>query len=404
MSKVWVLSEAYYPEERATGYLLTQIAERLAQTQDVGVITGPATKGEEVVEAPRHTVRNGVEIHRGPGTDFNRHSLVGRVTNWLTRAVPMVVQATWRVESDDTVVVVTNPPTLPYLTFLVKWLTGCKIALLVHDMYPEVLPVSGVVNEDSKLVQVWDRASRLLYEQVDHVITLGRDMTHLIADKLNDDASKITRIPNWAENDLIEPEPRSENAILRERSLTDSFVVLFAGNHGRTHGLEYLASAAEHFDKLKEEVHFLFAGYGAKKEWLESYVSSRGLENVTSLGSYPRSEQKTYLNAGDLAIISLIPGMTGISVPSRLYNHMAAGTPILAVADERTELALVVQEEEIGWTVRPENTKKIVDSIRYAKENPDECREKGERAWEVAKKKYTLENVLSDYKRVISSI
>jgi len=41
--------------------------------------------------------------------------------------------------------------------------------------------------------------------------------------------------------------------------------------------------------------------------------------------------------------------MAGVSVPSRMYNVMAAGKPIIAVTDPDSELALVVREEDIGW-------------------------------------------------------
>lgn len=401
MSRIWFLSEVYYPEERSTGYLLTKIAERLAKTRDVGVITGPPTKEEEVVDAPRRTVRKGVDIVRGPGTDFRKENLFGRAVNWATRTLPMALQALQRVEADDTVVVVTNPPVLPYLALLVKAVTGCRVTLLVHDMYPEVLVASGVMTEDALAVRAWDFASKLLYRKVDQIITLGRGMTARIARKTGGEDSKIARIPNWAENDIVQPQPRSENDLLCEYGLGEKFVVLYAGNHGRTHAIEHLASVAREFEG--EEIHFLFAGFGVKKDWLEEYISTYALSNVTSLGSYPRANQKTYLNAGDLALIPFVSGMAGISVPSRTYNHMAAGTPILAVTEEWSELAQVVKEEDIGWVVPPGGAEKIEETIAHAARHPEECERKGDRAAEVAKTKYSFESILSQYEHVFAS-
>jgi hypothetical protein len=118
MNKTWFVTEAYYPEERATGYILTQIAEGLASSRSVGVITGPATIEEEVVEAPDHETHNNVDIHRGPGTDFPEDSLLGKGINWLTRTFPMVARAVSLVDASDTIIVVTKPPILPYLALL----------------------------------------------------------------------------------------------------------------------------------------------------------------------------------------------------------------------------------------------------------------------------------------------
>ncbi|MCS3650592.1 glycosyltransferase involved in cell wall biosynthesis [Salinibacter ruber] len=405
MSKVWILSEVYYPEERSTGYLLTQIAERLATRHDVGVITGPATMEREVVDAPRQDARNGVDIYRGLGTDFPEKSLVGQVVNWVTRTVPIAKRALRRIEAQDTIIVVTNPPLLPYLALAVKWATGCNVILLVHDMYPEVLSATGTFSEDSLIVKGWNQISRVLYRQVNRIITLGRDMTHRIAEKLGGDESKIFEIPNWAENDIIKPQPRSENRILEKEGLRDKFVVLYAGNHGRTHAIESLLDVARKVEnRQNEDIHFFFAGYGAKKDWLEDYAMSHGLANVTSYGGYPRSEQKKYLNAGDLAVISFIPGMAGISVPSRMYNHMAAGKPILAVADHWSELAQVVEEESVGWWVPPGNPEAVQEAITYASRHPEECQQKGERAAEVARTTYSFKNVMGKYETVIEEV
>jgi glycosyltransferase involved in cell wall biosynthesis len=321
----------------------------------------------------------------------------------------MVARAVSLVDASDTIIVVTNPPILPYLALLVKHLTGCTLVLLIHDVYPEVLSATGVLPKDSYIVRWWHRASAVLYRQVDRIVTLGRDMTRLVENKLDETdgrcggRSKVVRIPNWSENDIIEPQARTDNPVLQAHNLQDQFVVLYAGNHGRTHGIEHLAEAARRLDAAGEAVHFLFVGFGAKKDWLESYVASQGLSNVTSIRGISRSEQGDYLNACDLAVISFIPGMAGISVPSRTYNHMAAGKPILAAADESSELAEVVLEEKIGWRIAPGSPGDVADAVRYAASHPEECRTKGRRAARAAQTTYSFENVLSKYERLLAT-
>ena len=34
----WIVSELFYPEEVSTGYVMTKIAEKLNETEEVGVI------------------------------------------------------------------------------------------------------------------------------------------------------------------------------------------------------------------------------------------------------------------------------------------------------------------------------------------------------------------------------
>jgi hypothetical protein len=54
--------------------------------------------------------------------------------------------------------------------------------------------------------------------------------------------------------------------------------------------------------------------------------------------------------------------MRGVSMPSRTYNILAAGKPILALTEANSELDLIVGEEQIGWTCRPERAGKTFES------------------------------------------
>jgi glycosyltransferase involved in cell wall biosynthesis len=105
-----------------------------------------------------------------------------------------------------------------------------------------------------------------------------------------------------------------------------------------------------------------------------------------------------------VSIISFNKGMTGVSVPSRLYNIMAAGKPIIAVAEPESELALVVCEEEIGWVVSPGDIGGLRTAILEAKSNPNLLLQMGQRARLAAETKYTLEKVNQGYKAVVASI
>ena len=110
------------------------------------------------------------------------------------------------------------------------------------------------------------------------------------------------------------------------------------------------------------------------------------------------------LNAGDVAIITFVPGMAGISVPSRMYNCMAAGKPIIAMADEDSELAQVICEEDIGWVVRPGDVTGLHKTIETAANHPELCLAMGQRAAQVARSKYTFEHTMQGYKTLLDEL
>ena len=242
----------------------------------------------------------------------------------------------------------TNPPLLPFIALLLKYLKGCKLVLLIHDVYPEVLVAAGLCKPSSFIVKIGQAINRFLYDSASRIITLGRDMTALAEAKLSKDTDKIICITNWADNEIVRPINKASNTLLEELGLSDKFVCLYAGNMGRTHGIEYLAETAKNTQLIQPEIHFLVIGSGSKKKWLEDYIRRENISNITIIPISVRleSEQIISLTACDVAIILFVPGMAGVSVPSRMYNHMAAGKPIIAMADECSEIAQVIKEEE----------------------------------------------------------
>jgi glycosyltransferase involved in cell wall biosynthesis len=405
MQRIWVFSELYYPEQTSTGYILTRIAEGLAEEFDVSVITGPPTNFFKPENALNYEERNKVKIFRCQGTNFDKDILSGRIINLITRSAAIFWKGFFNCQKGETILVVTNPPLLPFVALVLKWLKGCNFVLLIHDVYPEILVATGLSKPSSLMVKFGQIINRLLYKQASKIITLGRDMTKLVKAKLDGEYEKIYCIPNWADIESIHPTDRQNNTLLQNLGLTDKFVVLYAGNIGRTHGIEELAQTAEFLaNKNNNKVYFIVIGFGAKKKWLTKYVENKRLETIKVFNFFPITEQNIVLNAGDVALISFVSNMAGVSVPSRMYNQMAAGKPIIAVADDWSELAEVIKEENIGWVVKPGDIEEVIKTIEFAAQHPELCAEMGARAANIAQTKYTFTQTNQAYQQLFREI
>ena len=237
---------------------------------------------------------------------------------------------------------------------------------------------------------------------MERIILLGRDMYGVVGRRFRAVADRAVIIPNWADVDELVPMPRAGNQFLCRLNISTKFVIQYSGNMGRTHGIEMLLETATML-RESDGLHFIFVGSGAKEQWLTENVSERGLGNITILPLQPRQALCELLNACDVAVISFIPGMAGISVPSRMYSIMAAGKPIIAVADDESELALVVREEQIGWVVQPERPDLLLEVIRHAQADPELIREMGGRARRAAEQKYPFKKILESYQGLFAS-
>ena len=382
---------------------MTRIAESLATRHAVKVLCSQPTYSSRGLLAPIREERNRVAIERCRSTRFNKDVLPLRLTNVATICSSIFLKTLFRVGPQDHVLVATNPPLLPFFVVCASWLRRAKVVLLVQDVYPDALIATRMIKPESPLVRMGIALYRRLYRRTERIVVLGRDMQALVASRLDGGQDKIVLIPNWGDVDFVRPAPRADNALLERLGVSEKFVVQYMGNMGRTHGIEALAAAAVELQTV-EDIHFLCVGWGARKSWLEKTVAERSLCNVTVLPGCPREELPDFLNACDLSIIAFVQGMRGVSVPSRMYNVLAAGKPILAVADHDSELAMVVKEERIGWVVSPDRPNEMTAAIREARASRKELVEMGKRARDAAERQYSFRRVSELYAQMISDI
>jgi glycosyltransferase involved in cell wall biosynthesis len=210
-----------------------------------------------------------------------------------------------------------------------------------------------------------------------------------------------TVIQNWAELETVSPASRTENPLLKELELEQKTVFLYAGNMGYPNDIETFIAVAEELDQTEPDVHFVFLGAGVKKPLLDNAVKALTLKNITILESRPREEQQTFLNACDVGIVSLVNKMRGVSMPSRTYNILAAGKPILALCDPESEVALVVKEEKAGWIVEPGDHAGLKRTIINIRNQKDQLASYGLNARRAAVSKYSLQVAISKYEKAL---
>jgi colanic acid biosynthesis glycosyl transferase WcaI len=400
--KLWVITELYYPENNQTGYYLTRIAEGLAEDFDVSVICGQPNYAARGIRAPKREVHKNVDIHRVWGTTLDKDILVFRLINMLTLGSAMFLKSLFRIAKGEEVLVVSAPPSLPFVTALAAKIRRAAYSLIIQDKYPEILIAVGKSKPDSVFIKILNSLNTRLYDKAKKIIVVGRDMKELVKNQLSDikEENKIAVIQNWAALEEIEPLPREENPLLEELGIADKFVFLYAGNMGHPQDLESIFECAK---KMKNDVrfHFLFIGSGVKRKWLEREVSENQLRNITVIAPRPRQEQKVFLNACDIGLVPLVDKMFGVAMPSRTYNFLAAGKPVLALTDDNSEVVKVIEEDNVGWYVSPRDPEKLQEMIYKIYEERASIIQMGKRAREIALGKYSEETAINKFRKFL---
>jgi glycosyltransferase involved in cell wall biosynthesis len=393
--KVFLVSQHYAPYPSTTSGYMTDIARALAARHQVVVLSGspgsssqhPAKPGEpEVVEIRSWWPQKSALFSRS------------------LAAVLFAVQAFFAIlkhaRPGDAVICVTTPFTLPYAVALAARLRKVLAALIIYDFYPDTLIMAGFLQPDSFLVRSSRRANGLMFEWMDAIITIGRDMNSLLLSYPRMTSNKINLIPNWATLAVGYREIDPENPF-RKQCRAD-FLVAMSGNAGFTHDPISVFEAARLLT-TDSHIHFLLSGEGVGWKKLNEMQAASPLPNVTLIERVPEAELESFLSSADAWIIPYRKKNTGVSVPSRIYNLLAVGRPVIMCSEQDAEAAMLVQDNELGWVVPPEQPALIAEAVRTAATQPSETRSKGRHASEVALQ-FTPEIALQAYEVVIDRL
>jgi len=259
---------------------------------------------------------------------------------------------------------------LPLIGFLEKKLRGRKYVVWIDDIYPDVLVKRGVFRQNGWIVKVWSAFNRLVLKESEHVFTLGPHMLETVRKYLAP-GFPATIIPTWVDTDVIHPVPKSSNAWARDHGLDGKFTIMYSGNFGETHDVDLLLEAARRLH-ARSDMHFLLIGAGAKWESVRSSVEEGRDANITVLPWQPSETLSESLASADVSFVSLASGIEGVSMPSKTYYAMAAGSAILASCAEQSDLAEVVRSSCCGLIVRPNKVDGIVNACEHLSSHPSE--------------------------------
>lgn len=398
--KFWIVSEIFYPDLTTTAYILTEIAQYLSKYYCVNILTGPIGYDKENIDGNHSKLLTDIHIKRCSCIISNKSNLLLRVLRQCTITLKLMIYILLYTSKKDKILIVTNPAPLLLGIALLRALKQFELTVLVHDVFPENTVPAGIFKSPNNIFyKIIKNIFSWAYSRADKLIVLGRDMQKIIQEKIKKSTNQpqIHIIGNWAETETIYPLPR-------EKCLPPKFhskiILGYAGNYGRVQGLMKLLSIAE--KTQNKMIYFRFWGSGAMDKYMRDYVSKNDLKNVEINGAYTRKEQQIILNSCDIAFVSLATGMYGLGVPSKTYNILAAGKPIIFIGNKDSEIGKIIIENEIGWIFDEFEDKKLEQFLSHLSMNDfEDLKNKKERCRQLAEIKYTKNIILKKIHSVI---
>lgn len=280
----------------------------------------------------------------------------------------------------------------------VSRLKGAPLVFNVQDLYPDVPLESGQLRAGGAVAAL-EAIARSMYRGADHIVAITEGMKQRLVAKGVPEA-KVDVIPNFVDVDFITPLPK-DNAWSRREGLHDKFVVAHAGNVGFVYDLDAMLDAAKMMEDDPRVV-FLIVGEGAAKAGLQARAKELSLGNVRFLPYQPRDELPLMRAACDVQVALYKRNSARNSMPSKVYEVMASGRPLLASAEPESDLGQLVARAGCGLCVHPEDPKALVDALRRLKGEPALSAAMGKDGRAAAERDHSVAAVVQRYEAVLA--
>ena len=353
MAHFGILTQYYPPEMGAPQARLSDLARRLCEHgHEVTVLTAmPNYPSGRIFPGYRalfrREVRDGVHVLRAGILPTKSIGLVARLVSYFSFVVSSLVVGALALPRLDFLLTESPPLFLGISGFLLARWKRARWIFNVSDLWPESAVALGIVSEGPGLALA-RRLEAFCYRRAWLVSGQSREILDDILRRFP--GVPVYHLSNGVDAEVFHPERGSAEA--RRRLVGDSegghYVAVYAGLHGVAQGLDQILEALAGLDG--DGPLAVFIGDGPERERLVERAGQLRLRRVRFLDPVPREEVAQLLASADVAMVPLKVRLPG-AVPSKVYEAMASGVPVLLVADG--EAADIVRDAGAGIVVEP---------------------------------------------------
>ncbi len=375
----------YAPEPTGIGPYTTGMATGLgAHDWKVSVITGHPHYPwwripEEHRGLPARDTVDGVDVRRVRHFVPKRHNAITRALHEVTFGLRAAFSS-WRHAdgSRPDVVVLVSPALLSSRIVAVRARARrIPVVTWVQDIYTLGVKEAGgglgsgvierfergLANLSSRVVVIHDRFRRMFAEDLGTTrpIDVVRNWSH-VPDLHDRRDAEVRRRHGWEDDDIV---------------------VLHAGNMGAKQGLESVVAAGRVAAERDSAVRFVLLGDGNQRATLEELAKTQEQDAGRPLRLQfidPLDDEAFFalLGSADALLVNERPGLTEMSVPSKMTTYFSTGLPVVAAVDTSSTTHDEMQAAQAGPCVAAADPEALVTAAEAVASDPAAARTYGE--------------------------
>lgn len=394
-----VISLGYNPKSEIGGKLVEQLCSDFsANGLRVAVISQNRSYLNSNVILPGFETVSDVDIYRVKVPMLDKNKRVQKILMFYYFAV---IASKLASKLNTKLIMTFLPPYfVSYRCLRFSKRAGARHLLVMYDIHPDTLIKRRALSSKNPIAWLLKRQTRFVIQGSDHVISIGRDMRSYLIEEYGISLDKISYIPNWGSaSDTYSSEDQ-----IPITETDEEFLVVYSGNLGEASGIDDLLRAAAIVSKTNSKIVFRIVGSGTRKAQIVSMVSELGVSNIHFSDFLLEKDYRKLLDSASVLVVTLRRESLGMSVPSKLYNYLSFGKPILAIVPENSEVDLAIKEDKFGISCRNGYVADIVNAILELKENSKLRVELSSNSRKAFESKYSREVVTSKYLSIVKEL
>lgn len=241
----------------------------------------------------------------------------------------------------DYVLVESPPLTLVWTGLRMARMVKAKLIMNVSDIWPLSALELGAISK-GRLYRQAEKLEKYLYRKSD--ICLGQSQQ--IVDHLKENGARNA----FLFRNGVDPKRFSPST---EMEQSGKLRLVYAGLLGVA---QNVLEICREINFTQKNLEFHIYGHGTQREEIETFVTGDSSRGIVLHGAVSRTEIEKLLPTFHGTIIPLTRSIYG-AVPSKIYEAMAAGLPILFTGGGEGEE--IIKRYELGWTSPPGDMKAL---------------------------------------------
>lgn len=339
------------------------------------VIMAPAIKG----------IEKDAEVTYCFTVPLRKKNVFYRLANGLSFAVSSVCSL--RKAGKIDIVLTTAPPALISMAgWVMAKIKHARLVYDVRDIWPDVALEMGEFAENSIYYKVFRFIRDFMLRHANLVTAVSDGKVRRLKEYAPQ--KRIVKIPNGFDVRFLENQLNEE--LYQKIKGNGRFTCVYTGNLGLAQGLKQLLDIARRAKEKGLDADFLLYGSGAEEQELRAYVRAHQLDHVFFGGRLSNQDIYTVLKAADISFVPLVNGNLKDSIPTKIYEALGTGCPVLLAAEG--DAASVLKESELGIAVCPGRPEELWDAYLQLYRNRGQMERLKSYAVKLMEGKYSIQS------------